>query len=491
MKNLLIACTLCSLTLTMAAENIEVNGIYYSLSTRQEAPQMVAEVAPAPGASYAGEIVIPAAVEVDGQTYTVVAIQQNGFANCSVLEAITLPPTITASGMNAFNNCSSLRRVEIADLDAWKGIAFANFKANPVSQAGSLVTPDGDVTSLTFSAAEGSVLPYVAAGIATLTEVTIEEGVTAIGEGAFQNASSLTTIDIPSTVGTIGFSAFSGCQALREVTLPEGLTEIASGLFSHSGLIRCSIPQSVKEIGAQAFMDCQELIAVALPDRLENISMRAFWESPRLRYLCCLNTTPPEFFTWVQDPTDYGEAFDPDIWPDCQLVIPVNYFSLYKGSVGWKNFRQWAYWHSYDVEINEIVPSLDQYTNREGETFILDFTMLPEQAVVTNKIIRISDPEIVSVEPVTDTDTPAQYRVTLLKEGQADITFWSGLCYATCHVTVDNDSGLCTPTESSSGTRTGVYTIDGRKLLDAATPDALHRLPRGLYLINGRKVLLP
>lgn len=96
-----------------------------------------------------------------------------------------------------------------------------------------------------------------------------------------------------------------------------------------------------------------------------------------------------------------------------------------------------------------------------------------------------------SVEPVTDTDAPAQYRVTLLKEGQADITFWSGLCYATCHVTVDNNSGLCTPTESTPGTRTGVYTIDGRKLLDAATPDTLHRLPRGLYLINGRKVLLP
>ena len=90
-----------------------------------------------------------------------------------------------------------------------------------------------------------------------LTSVTISEGVTSIGQRAFYGCSGLTSVTIPSSVTRIDDDAFSGCSALTSVTISEGVTSIGGGAFeSCSGLTSVTIPFSVEYIGWYAFNGC-------------------------------------------------------------------------------------------------------------------------------------------------------------------------------------------------------------------------------------------
>lgn len=92
------------------------------------------------------------------------------------------------------------------------------------------------------------------------TSVVIPEGVTSIGEHAFQFCDKLKSVKIPSSVNKIGESAFSACEALEAIEIPNGVEEIGDYAFSGSDAIKSIfIPASVKYIGQQAFLRCTGL----------------------------------------------------------------------------------------------------------------------------------------------------------------------------------------------------------------------------------------
>ena len=79
-----------------------------------------------------------------------------------------------------------------------------------------------------------------------LVEVIIEDGVTSVGNYAFEACPNLSSVVLPDTVTTIGEGAFSQCTKLTDITLPAGLTQI----------------------GNYAFYRCAELTEITLPDNL-------------------------------------------------------------------------------------------------------------------------------------------------------------------------------------------------------------------------------
>ena len=140
----------------------------------------------------------------------------------------------------------------------------------------------------------------------------IAEGVTSIGESAFENCRSLTSVTIPNSVTSIGWSAFFYCKSLTSVTIPDSVTSIGGGAFawctsltgiwvtegnSHyssdaSGVLfskdkttlvqypgafaAYAIPDSVTSIGAGAFGGCTSLTSVTIPDSVTSIGQHAF-----------------------------------------------------------------------------------------------------------------------------------------------------------------------------------------------------------------------
>ena len=95
-----------------------------------------------------------------------------------------------------------------------------------------------------------------------ITSVTIPDGVTKIGCGAFYGCSSLTSVTIPHSVTSIGNYAFYERSSLTSVTIPDSVTSIGNYAFYEcSSLTSVTIPDSVTEIGWHAFKGCNNLIS--------------------------------------------------------------------------------------------------------------------------------------------------------------------------------------------------------------------------------------
>ena len=111
----------------------------------------------------------------------------------------------------------------------------------------------------------------------SINEVIIKDGVTTIGDCAFDGYYSLTAITIPEGVTTIGNYAFSRCESLTAITIPEGITTIGGGAFSYcSSLTAITIPEGVKTIGGFAFSCCKSLTAITIPEGVKTIGGFAF-----------------------------------------------------------------------------------------------------------------------------------------------------------------------------------------------------------------------
>ena len=91
--------------------------------------------------------------------------------------------------------------------------------------------------------------------------------VTTIGNYAFRDCSSLTSVTIPDSVTTIGESAFSWCEGLTSVTIPDSVTTIGDWAFDDcSSLESITIPDSITTIGDRAFYNCSSLTSVYITD---------------------------------------------------------------------------------------------------------------------------------------------------------------------------------------------------------------------------------
>ena len=111
----------------------------------------------------------------------------------------------------------------------------------------------------------------------SLTSVTIPNSVTSIGECAFGLCSSLTSITIPNSVTSIEYRAFYYCSSLTSVTIGNSVTSIGYWAFEGcSSLTSVTIGNSVTSIGERAFQNCSSLTSITIPESVTSIGYQSF-----------------------------------------------------------------------------------------------------------------------------------------------------------------------------------------------------------------------
>jgi len=139
----------------------------------------------------------------------------------------------------------------------------------------------------------------------SVTYNDVEYSVTSIGERAFENCSSLTSITIPNSVTFIGDYAFYYCSRLTSITIPNGVTSIGYRAFRDcSSLTSITIPNSVTSIGEEAFHGCRSLTSITIPNSVTSIADGTFNDCRSLTSI-----TIPNSVTSIGDGAFEGTAW--------------------------------------------------------------------------------------------------------------------------------------------------------------------------------------
>ena len=114
-------------------------------------------------------------------------------------------------------------------------------------------------------------------GCSALEAIDIPPRTVRIGESAFRDCISMKKLAIRNDRIKIGERAFENCAVLSEINLPDGLTQIYGGVFnSCKSLKRINLPRNLTILGESAFSDCIALEAIDIPATVTKIDDLVF-----------------------------------------------------------------------------------------------------------------------------------------------------------------------------------------------------------------------
>ena len=402
-------------------------------------------------------------------------------------------------GDNAFSSCTNLVSVDINagnNIGEW---AFS-FCTNLVSVD---IKASNNIGERAFSDCPNLVSVDIKAGnnigksafsyCTHLVSVDIKAA-NNIGESAFSSCRSLKTLSLDNKIKSFGWYAFSGCSNLKQFVIPDSVTILNYGLlWNCSSLKSIRIHKNIKEID-KAFNGCTNLSTLIIEDRnttlklgSNNTASTRSISSP-LFGDCKLDSVYIGGKIVYNTSSDYGyspfyrnTSLRTVKISDVETTIYDNEFygctNLQNVSIGdnVKSIGKWAFSACSSLK-NFTFGSGLQSIGQEAFSDCINITQISSEAVVPptcgiNALDDINKWNCKLFVPKASIDAykqAPQWKEFFFIEGTTGITN-----------TVYNKAELA-----------DVYTIDGVKRLSKASTDEINALPKGVYIVNGKKIII-
>ena len=422
------------------AKEAVVDGINYRFEYVEKDKIADAYVIKPASGTYTGDINLPDQV-LNMIKFNMRGISDGAFENCTGVTSVSLPAGTTTLGAASFRGCTALHTVTV------------NAKTPPTFPGYTGAEEQEPFSASTYETCK----LYVPAGsYAAYRDASVWKkfkNIRAIGGDEYTEANIdgilYALYDFYGTATVLPSADYTG-----EITVPESVTfsskvynvtEIQKGAFAGTSIDILRLPANLKAIPDEMAANCPSLISVGLPDHLETIGVKAFYGSTNIRFIRSYNfgkdnSLVPPSFTATEE-SDYGNAFSPEIWPDCMLVVPASMFANYKETVGWKNFRSFAYWHVYDVAPTAVeYPGTHKYLPESSVTLTPATT--PDNATILNFVIKTDNPSVASYSAGKDADGKTALIVNTLAEGEAEVTVYMNLVKTSFKLTVSKEAGI-------------------------------------------------
>lgn len=228
---------------------------------------------------------------------------------------------------------------------------------------------------------------------------------TSMGFQCFYGCTSLTKIQLPSSLTTLGFGCFDGCTGLESIAIPQGLTLLDGQCFQDcSNLSTIILPKSIVSIGKECFKGCKKLADIVLPEGVTTLGESCFYGCKQLikitlpstlkaigraafqldnfkdNQMVCLASVPPECGNESSLPSDLS------------LFVPKEAKNSYQTTKPWSSHRVYS-----DYPLSSInLPSELSVVKTKSQK--VQIAMIPESADAQGVVWSCDNGQILSVD---------------------------------------------------------------------------------------------
>ena len=422
------------------------------------------------------EVKINKKVNYKGVDMTVREINPYTAYNCTKIKKayIDIDGSI---GNEAFNSCANLSTVNIEKVNDIGNNAFSGC----TNLASVDIKKTNDIGNWAFSECTN------------LASVDIKAG-NNIGKSAFSNCSSLITLSLDNKIKSLGRSAFTNCSNLTQFVIPDSVTILNYDLLNGcSSLKSIRIHKGIKEIN-KAFDGCTNLSTLIIEDRnttlklgSNNTAITRSISSP-LFGDCKLDSVYIGGKIVYNTSSDYGyspfyrnTSLRTVKISDAETTIYDNEFygctNLQNVSIGDNvtSIGKWAFSGCSSLK-NFTFGSGLQSIGQEAFSDCINITQISSEAVV---------PPTCGINALDDIN---KWNCKLFVP-KANINAYKQAPQWKEFFFIEGTTGI-TNTVYNKAELADVYTIDGTKRLSKASTDEINALPKGVYIVNGKKIII-
>ena len=324
-----------------------VDGVKYLLRSDTKEARVIGNDNPV-------SVTINPSIEFENNNYTIVAIEAKAFKGAESLTTVDLSKAanLTSIGNAIFADCSLLNSVSLpATLTEITDSMFCNCIAL------SALTIPASVTKIGESAFRHS----------GIIEMTLPKSITSMGTSVFKSCANLKSIVFATdmSLSTLPKSTFEECNILESFTLPTSMEEIGEKAFYNCDGLKLLEMDNVVTIGISAFNHCSNLKEIALPPTIKYLRNNAFSYCQKVEKMTINSDEAPEV----------GESpFSTQIYETASLYVKD--VSKYNDQTIWKEFKK-----TYPINPQEL-PAEELGITLSSETYTYDGTAKKPEVTV-------------------------------------------------------------------------------------------------------------